>query len=309
MLDCRNIIEYNKLQPVFIMLTGVPGSGKSTVANEILAKVPGAVWLSSDRIREELYGDEACQTDPAKVFDLMNSRLLGALKDNAVVLYDATNINRKRRIALLNTLPKNTYKLNIIVWAKPETCYKRDAERNRTVGKQVIDKMIMNFQTPHITEGWDDVQLVRNDDELFDLYDDFVSKLSDMQHDNPHHPGTVQEHVDRVTDLVMTQYNGCNFGEMFLLARCHDIGKLTTKTFTNTKGETTDIAHYYNHQNTGAYYTLGVDVCIMADPILMSWLVNMHMEPFFAETKYFKNLDQKWKTFIQTFNEFDRAGA
>lgn len=33
----------------------------------------------------------------------------------------------------------------------------------------------------------------------------------------------------------------------------HDIGKIKTKTFINTKGEKTEIAHYYSHEKVGAY--------------------------------------------------------
>ena len=89
--------------PLFIMLVGLPGSGKSTYANtfrsQLLSEINDerVVIISSDAIRKELYGDESIQTDPARVFSLMEERTLDELDKGSVVLYDATNINRKNR--------------------------------------------------------------------------------------------------------------------------------------------------------------------------------------------------------------------
>ena len=42
----------------FYMIVGIPGSGKSTIAEEIALKEP-AIIVSSDVIRGDLYGDES----------------------------------------------------------------------------------------------------------------------------------------------------------------------------------------------------------------------------------------------------------
>lgn len=41
----------------FEMLVGIPGCGKSTYARE-MAEAYSYTWISSDKIREELYGSE-----------------------------------------------------------------------------------------------------------------------------------------------------------------------------------------------------------------------------------------------------------
>lgn len=58
----------------FTMMIGVFGSGKSTVAAEI-AKETGAEIVSSDAIRGEIYGDENCQANPARVFEIVHQRV------------------------------------------------------------------------------------------------------------------------------------------------------------------------------------------------------------------------------------------
>ncbi|NJR58666.1 MAG: ATP-binding protein [Cyanobacteria bacterium CRU_2_1] len=49
------------------VLIGVPGSGKSTFAQQWIARSPEYIWLSTDRIRAELFGDAANQGDWEKI--------------------------------------------------------------------------------------------------------------------------------------------------------------------------------------------------------------------------------------------------
>ena len=53
----------------FVMLVGPAGSGKSTVAKEMLSK-DNFVIVSSDSVREELFGDESIQGDPSHIFNI-----------------------------------------------------------------------------------------------------------------------------------------------------------------------------------------------------------------------------------------------
>ena len=84
-------------KPLFIMLVGVAGSGKSTYAKERQRESCRCTILSSDSIREELYGDESIQRDPAKVFQIMERRALEAARIGMSVVYDATNFSSRRR--------------------------------------------------------------------------------------------------------------------------------------------------------------------------------------------------------------------
>ena len=63
----------------------------------------------------------------------------------------------------------------------------------------------------------------------------------------------------------------------------HDCGKPFTKTFINLKGEKTEIAHYYNHNNSGAYDSLFFRYPDSVDRLDVSVLINLHMMPYFWE--------------------------
>lgn len=66
-------------------MIGVSGSGKSTVVAEI-AKETGAEIVSSDAIRGEIYGDENCQANPARVFEIVHKRVQKALREGRDVI-------------------------------------------------------------------------------------------------------------------------------------------------------------------------------------------------------------------------------
>lgn len=90
----------NNRIPTFVMMVGLPASGKSTYAKE-LAEEMKAVICSSDAIRKELYDDENSQNNNEEVFKLLHSRIKECLREGKNVIYDATNINSKRRRAFL----------------------------------------------------------------------------------------------------------------------------------------------------------------------------------------------------------------
>ena len=77
------------------MLCGLPGSGKSTWANQ--NKRENTIILSSDKIREELFGAEEIQGNPKQVFNLLYKRAEEALKQEKNVIIDSTNLSRANR--------------------------------------------------------------------------------------------------------------------------------------------------------------------------------------------------------------------
>lgn len=300
--------------PRLVYLVGLPGSGKSSITEVVKAGFEAAGrevgCISSDSIRKEIYGDENCQDNPSQVFNIMYQRTVQALKDGKNVIYDATNLGRKNRINFLKSIPKNIkFKKDcIIVWATVGTCIKRDAQRSRTVGKEVILKMLKRFETPWYDEGWDKITICRDHDDFY-RYEDFDLSI---EHDNPHHNNTIEQHIKNVVKEVeaLTDVNLSDKNILLDIAKHHDLGKPITKVFHNMKGESTEIAHFYNHQNASAYFCLGIDTLTDdARALYISYLCNMHMEPFFNESKYFKNMDPELKKLVLTFNECDKRGA
>jgi predicted kinase len=285
-------------RPTFIMLVGIPGSGKSTYAKYSMNE--STKYFSSDAIRKELWGDENCQQEHYKVFNLMQERTLEALKNGYDVIYDATNLTRKSRRGIMNLLPTYVKAKCIIVWASIEECIKRDTERERSVGEEVIKTMCRRFEAPFYDEGFDEIELYLTQKDFINAQKYYGACLEalNIPHDNPHHTLGVYEHCKKCWELLQDK----DVPEVVKTAGfIHDIGKPLTKTFVNTKGETTEVAHYYGHQAVGAWMSYGFPA---AEPTL-AWLISTHMAPFINQ-KYYNSLDPLYKNWIDILHNADK---
>lgn len=283
-------------RPVLILLCGIPGSGKTTWAKNYISKNPDFVHLSSDAIRAELYGDENIQGSPVEVFTLMQKKAVESLNAGHNVVYDATSMTRKDRAGIISMCPKFTHIQCNIIWAPIETCIERDTTRERTVGKEVIDRMLKRFQMPYYDEGIDEINIIRPENFDLDSYYDCIIDAMKIPHDNHHHQLDIYNHCREAFNYAVEK----NFDwEIKEAAYCHDCGKPYVKTFVNTKGEFSDTAHYYQHQCVGAWIACGLTFNIHT-----IWLISTHMAPFLNE-KYYKNLSPYLKTMVDQLHECD----
>ena len=136
---------------VYVMC-GLPGSGKTTIAHQIAADLD-AVVISSDSIREELYGDESVQGQPSVVFDALYSRAHAVIDDNLSVILDATNIKKRDRARVFQEFPDNEIAA-FVINTPVEVCKQRNGERERVVPEYVIDRMAKSFEVPTREEGF-----------------------------------------------------------------------------------------------------------------------------------------------------------
>ena len=285
-------------RPSLIILCGIPGAGKTHYAKNHIALQPNTVHLSSDAIRKELYGDENIQGNPADVFSLMQKRATEALNNGRDVLYDATNITRKDRASIIAVCPKFAKIECHIIWAPIDTCIERDATRNRTVGKDVIDKMLKRFQAPYYDECIDSIKIVTPDDFDQTSYHNKCFDAMKISHDNPHHTLGVFDHCQSAAQYILDKYPTAF--NMIAAAEMHDIGKPYVKAFVDSKGTACETAHYYQHQCVGAWQVYG---CAWGNPYV-AWLISTHMDPF-LNTKYYNSLPPFLKKDIDLLHEAD----
>lgn len=274
----------------FIMMIGLVGSGKSTMAQELAEKCDANIH-SSDAIREELSGDINNQDINDLVFKTLHNRIKEDLRNNKNCIYDATNINYKRRMAFLQELKNIPCEKICVLMATPyETCLERNAKRERCVPEDVIKRMYMNFDPPHAYEGWNDM-IVVYDDTNYRLPNNFYLRNKHFNQDNTHHTLTLGEHCA----AVCAELNNAS-AELKLAGMLHDCGKPFCKTFRNMKGEITEQAHYYNHEHTGSYDSLFYrEHPSKADPLYIAVLIRWHMQPYFWERDNNEKLHKKYR--------------
>ena len=249
--------------PVLYYLVGLPASGKSTYAKELLSCSENIILISSDEMRKELYGDENNQNNNGELFQIINKKVKENLKKGIDVIYDATNINSKRRISFLNELNKiNCYKKCIYFSSTYDHCVYKDKHRTRTVGENVIKRMYYSLQIPMYFEGWDDIKIMPDDkivsnmnnsidfninsykeyEILFNNYRELEYCL-DLSQDNPYHSLSVSRHMYYAYDWIK-QYTDNKY--LRIATMLHDIGKPETKAFKDR------YAHFYGHENVSA---------------------------------------------------------
>ncbi|MBD0270249.1 MAG: ATP-binding protein, partial [Cyanobacteria bacterium Co-bin8] len=85
-----------------ILLIGLPGSGKSTWAKHFVFQFPTYHWISTDSMRQRLFGDEAEQGDWMAIWRTVQAEWradVAAIRQGqlAGTVYDATNVRRRYR--------------------------------------------------------------------------------------------------------------------------------------------------------------------------------------------------------------------
>ena len=138
-------------------LIGPPGSGKSTLAQQWVARSPQYQWISTDHIREELFGDASVQGDWAEVEAVAIARIKAAITQHQPVIYDATNARRTWRLELMQKLGSSNTEW-MAWWLKIPLaeCKRNNQRRQRQLEDAVIEKMYRSIKAmpPIPAEGF-----------------------------------------------------------------------------------------------------------------------------------------------------------
>ena len=130
-----------------IVTIGIPASGKSTWAKNFVAENPSYVKIERDDFRYGMknisIGDKQFENF---ITELQYKAIHTALNNKYNVIVSDTNCNLKYLKILLEEFK---YKADVTLKffsESLETCYERDANRERSVGKEVIDRMWKGYQ-------------------------------------------------------------------------------------------------------------------------------------------------------------------
>lgn len=288
-----------------VVLVGLPGSGKSEYAKELAEE--GYVICSSDEVRSRVFGDPNDQEHNAETFQVLHKEIKEHLLNGKNVIYDACNINSKRRMDFLNTLNSIDCVKSAHILAPPiQVCINRNHNRERVVPDAVIERMYKHWQTPAKWEGFDDIELVALiPGVLFD-----IDRYDGYDQNNPHHRYDLGTHMRRAEEYVAEHSS-----DMLLCAAAlrHDSGK----TYCEFKDES-GISHYYGHESVGAYDVLSDWSYDDDECIELSRLINYHMYPMYWEQqgemigqkiakKYRKLWGEEFYNKIMLLHEADKA--
>lgn len=236
------------------IMIGIPGSGKTRYAKELLNN-NNTIYLSSDDIRINIFGFED-QTHNAEVFERMKRETLIALQNGFDVVYDATNLNKKRRSDIIKRAKMCDAEVNAYLCCTPiNIILERNITRQeRQIPWDKLIQMIQSIEPPMYYEGFDNIYLIDGGmyNDVYD-YNFLIKDCVGYKQDNPYHYETLEEHIKAVVkkaeELGKDLKSHTDAEILRQAARYHDILKPYTRQFNDKKGYYT----YYNHEKLSAY--------------------------------------------------------
>ena len=139
----------------------------------------GAVLVSTDRIRAEVFGDEEIQYTEdwlrdqgyagaqdirskaifanSRLFDLAYERCSKKLAEGADVVMDATSCSRKARRFILDNVSNADRCVCMVIAAPFEICCMRNRMRSRIVPDEAMKRISEGFEFPSKEEGFDEI--------------------------------------------------------------------------------------------------------------------------------------------------------
>ena len=149
-----------------MLLSAIPGSGKSTWARKYASKHPHTVIISSDEIRVELFGKVNDFRDEKLVWETYLNRLNESydIADDVTVIADATNLQNRDRKYYHDMTPKFDRHVLVLFDVPYEICWIQNKMRtgDRVVPDAAMEKLRLEMEkpTPEILSLYDEVIVV-----------------------------------------------------------------------------------------------------------------------------------------------------
>ena len=282
---------------------GCAGSGKSSYIEKHIKE--NEIWLSSDNIRLEVFGDLTHQTkqDNTKIFDIMFSRLKVFLKDeiNTSRYYDATNLSRKRRIHLYNEI-------------------KRFNKDNEVISLMFIVPLQMLFDRNKLREEYKQVpeNVIKN------MYKDFQIPKENVDCDIMINKETVRKHINYVVENIKKSKNDEKFISdiefaalytkftaetlfdiLLKVGEYHDLGKFVCKEYIQEKG----FCRFSNHEYVSSmYFIANCNEKLTEEEKMITDIIYNHMKahnPEILKKLMFKQISLAEYNLLTLFSEID----
>lgn len=162
-----------------IIMVGVPGSGKSTIVNQLLTTRryevgddrPVTVLSTDDYIEAVAQSQGKTYSDVffTTIKDAeqhLYSMLDRAIQNDHHIIWDQTNLSTKKRKMIMEKVPSTYRRRAYVMVVDKETIVDRLYHRNNTgkvIPQTVIDSMFKQFEMPSVIEGFDCIRYINGD--------------------------------------------------------------------------------------------------------------------------------------------------
>lgn len=135
------------VEPTFIVVSGLPGTGKTYFCNKLAERLPFIV-LESDALRKTLFTLPTYNAEESSyLFQAIHYLIERLLKKGIPLILDATNLSERHRERLYNIADRLNVKLILVrVEASPDVVYERLKSRPKEMSKNNSDADWAVFQ-------------------------------------------------------------------------------------------------------------------------------------------------------------------
>ena len=148
------------MKPTLYVMCGISGSGKSYYAADLAELEPDTEIVSTDAIREELFGDASVQKDGDKVFAIAYDRTRKFLEEGKNVVFDAMSLRPRDRFSLISQFDKMAHMFCMVTGNDSARALENQRKRDRQVPDEVVLAQAKRFKMPTIEEGWEEIWMV-----------------------------------------------------------------------------------------------------------------------------------------------------
>ena len=131
-----------------ICLCGMPGSGKTTWAENFLINHPDYLYFSPDKYYERLNGDDRIRENTFEVWMAMFRDINTALKDNKNVLIDSDNLTYHQRMQWVEWFPNVNGRVLVLFEEDFNTCFERVSQRRRIIPYEAMSAKWHKWERP-----------------------------------------------------------------------------------------------------------------------------------------------------------------
>jgi len=125
------------VKPAFIVVSGLPGTGKSYFCSKLAERLPFVI-LESDALRKTLFPSPIYSVpESSRLFQAIHHLIEKLLKRGIPLILDATNLSERYRERLYNIADRLNAKLILVrVEAPPEVIYQRLKARSEEINSE-----------------------------------------------------------------------------------------------------------------------------------------------------------------------------
>jgi tRNA uridine 5-carbamoylmethylation protein Kti12 len=150
-----------------IILSGIPGSGKTTYALGVQNILPKVAVVSSDVVRKSVTGNTCDGSQETLVWQEFENWVKNATKENEIVIADSTALTNTLRMKWYNAFRAFFDKIELVYFDMPfAVCWERNINRERKVPLNPMSGMFKLLEEPNeeVNNSFDSIIVIKEED-------------------------------------------------------------------------------------------------------------------------------------------------